>query len=139
MVSLKDNIRKYGQAPFRVALIHGGPGAPGEMKPVAEELSKDFGILEPLQTADSIDGQVEELKSVLKQKGELPIILVGYSWGAWLAYILTARYPELVSKLILVGSGPFEASYTKNMMETRMNRLSEEEKAEALDREKVNQ
>jgi len=29
------NLRKYGKAPFSIAAIHGGPGAPGEMAPVA--------------------------------------------------------------------------------------------------------
>jgi hypothetical protein len=33
------NLRIYGKAPFNVAVIHGGPGAVGEMAPVARELS----------------------------------------------------------------------------------------------------
>jgi hypothetical protein len=32
------NLRKYGKAPFSLAVIHGGPGAPGEMATVAREL-----------------------------------------------------------------------------------------------------
>ena len=55
---IMKNPRRYGDAPFKIILIHGGPGAPGEMAPVAEELSSDFGILEPLQTKDSIEGLV---------------------------------------------------------------------------------
>ena len=27
--------RKYGASPYAVAVVHGGPGAAGEMKPVA--------------------------------------------------------------------------------------------------------
>ncbi len=46
-----NNPRKYGSKPYNVAIIHGGPGAPGEMTPLAQELSGDFGIIEPLQTA----------------------------------------------------------------------------------------
>jgi hypothetical protein len=38
-------------------------------------LSKEFDILEALQTKDSIAGQVEELKEVLAQHAELPITL----------------------------------------------------------------
>jgi hypothetical protein len=34
------NLRKYGEEPFEVAVIHGGPGAPGEMAPVAGELAQ---------------------------------------------------------------------------------------------------
>ncbi|HLD19625.1 MAG TPA: hypothetical protein VJB93_00015 [Patescibacteria group bacterium] len=36
------HIRIYGKAPFGVAILHGGPGATGEMRPVAEELSQNF-------------------------------------------------------------------------------------------------
>ncbi|MGA3094252.1 MAG: alpha/beta hydrolase, partial [Dehalococcoidales bacterium] len=37
------NLRKHGNAPFGVAVIHGGPGAPGEMAPVAKEMAKTRG------------------------------------------------------------------------------------------------
>ncbi len=59
------NLRKYGNKPFKLAVIHGGPGAPGEMAPVARELSSIMGVLEPLQTATSLEGQVQELHNVL--------------------------------------------------------------------------
>jgi pimeloyl-ACP methyl ester carboxylesterase len=125
-----DNLRKHGKAPFTVAVIHGGPGAPGSMAPVARELSSDCGILEPLQTMASLDGQVEELKNVLESNGDIPVILIGASWGAWLSYIVAARYPAVVKKLILVGSGGFEKEYGAKTMEIRMSRLSEDERNE---------
>ena len=127
-----ENPRKYGNAPFNVAVIHGGPGAPGEMAPVARELASGRGILEPLQTAASLKGQIEELKTVLEKNGDLPVTLIGFSWGAWLSFIFTANYPEFVKKLILIGSGPFEEKYAVNIMKTRLNRLSEEEREECL-------
>ncbi|MBM7623663.1 alpha/beta hydrolase [Sporohalobacter salinus] len=105
------NLRKYGESPFRVAVIHGGPGAPGEMAPVAKKLSFEVGILEPLQTETSIEEQVEELKTVLEKHGEIPVMLIGYSWGTWLSFIFAANYPSLVKKIILVGSGPFKEKY----------------------------
>lgn len=122
--------RTYGSAPFNVAVIHGGPGAPGEMAPVARELSGDWGVLEPLQTATSLEGQLEELRVVLEKHGDTPVTLVGHSWGAWLSFILAARRSPLVSKLILIGSGPFEEEYATSIMETRLSRLSEEERRE---------
>ena len=76
------NPRKYGKAPFDVAVIHGGPGAPGEMAPVAREFACGWRVLEPLQTAASIEGQIDELKTVLKKNADLPVTLIGYSWGA---------------------------------------------------------
>lgn len=52
------------KAPFNVAIIHGGPGAPGSMVTVARELASDWGILEPLQTVTSLEGQMQELREL---------------------------------------------------------------------------
>ena len=105
------NYNTYGNIPFTLAVIHGGPGAAGEMAPVAKELSKHWGVLEPLQTAASIDGQLEELQSVLEGLGDLPIQLIGFSWGAWLSYLFAAKVPDMVKKLILISSGSFDEKY----------------------------
>lgn len=126
------NFRKYGKSPFNVVVIHGGPGVPGEMAPVARELSSFGGVLEPFQMAKTIEGQISELKAVLKRNGNFPITLIGWSWGAWLGFIFTAKYPAFVQKLILIGSGPFEEKYALDIMNTRLSRLGKEEKAEAL-------
>lgn len=125
-----SNLRYYGEPPFRVAVLHGGPGVSGEMGPVAQELSAGRGVLEPLQTADSLKGQVEELRDVLDSHGDDPFTLVGYSWGAWLGWILAAQYPGLVRKLVLVSSGPFEDHFASQVQENRLKRLSREEQAE---------
>lgn len=126
------NLRTWGKSPYKVAVIHGGPGAPGELAPVARELSSITGILEPLQTKNSFEGQVQELHDVLKEHGNIPITLIGHSWGAFLSYIVAARYPALVKKLILIGSGPFEEKYADNIVPERLNRLTEAERIEAF-------
>ena len=125
-----ENPRTYGKKPFSIAVLHGGPGAPGEMAPVARELCSLGGVLEPLQTKDSLDGQVEELHAVLREYADLPVTLIGWSWGAMLAYILTSRFPSLVKKLILVDAAPFEEEYARGIMPERLNRMSEETRAE---------
>lgn len=121
-------LRKYGEPPFSVVVIHGGPGAPGTMAPVARELSTDWGVLEPIQTAAWVEGQIEELRTVLKENADLPATLIGFSWGAWLGFMLAARHPTLVRKLILIGSGPFEDKYAAEILQTRLARLGEEER-----------
>jgi pimeloyl-ACP methyl ester carboxylesterase len=126
------NLRKYGKKPFRVAVIHGGPGAPGEMAPVARELSTVMGVLEPLQTATTLEGQVRELKAVLEKRAALPVTLIGFSWGALLSFIFAARYSSLVRKLMLIGSAPYEEKYAANITQTRLSRLSEQERKQAL-------
>jgi pimeloyl-ACP methyl ester carboxylesterase len=124
------NPRKYGKSPFKVAVIHGGPGAPGEMAPVARELASDCGILEPFQTVASINGQIKELKSILKKHAEPPVTLIGYSWGAWLSFIFTAKNSTIVKKLILISSGPFEEKYAKRIQEIRLCRLNKKQRTE---------
>jgi len=126
------NPRKYGKPPFNIAVIHGGPGAPGEMAPLAREISSSRGVLEPLQTASSLEGQIQELNEILKVSGDLPITLIGWSWGAILGFIFTASYPLMIKKLILVGSAVFEEKYALKIMETRLSRLNEKEKTEIL-------
>lgn len=112
-----NRLRKYGRLPFVIAVLHGGPGAPGYMASVARELSAEWGMLEPLQAADSVQGQVEELQAVLVDNADLPVVLVGSSWGAMLGFILSARYPDLVQKLIMVGCPVFEARYATQMLD----------------------
>jgi pimeloyl-ACP methyl ester carboxylesterase len=106
------NLRIYGIPPFNLAVIHGGPGAQGEMAPVARELSFLGGVLEPLQTAGTLEGQVREMKCVLELNGTLPITLIGFSWGAMLSFIFTARYPQ-----------PVKNSYSSEAVLTKKNML----------------
>jgi pimeloyl-ACP methyl ester carboxylesterase len=58
--------------------------------------------------------------------------VIGFSWGAWLSVLLAARSPALVSKLILVSSGPFEPHYARGLQDKRLSRLSTAERQEAL-------
>ncbi len=124
------NPRTYGNPPFRIVVVHGGPGGGGEMAPMARELQDGWGVLEPLQTETTLEGQVEELKVQLDGSADLPAVLIGFSWGAWLSFIVVARHPELAMKLVLVGSGSFESSYAKRIQTARLSRLSTEERAE---------
>jgi pimeloyl-ACP methyl ester carboxylesterase len=65
------------------------------------------------------------LKTILEENGNLPITLIGFSWGAWLGFLVAAHHPSLVRKLVLIGSGPFEEMYVARVQETRLSRLSE--------------
>ena len=128
------NCRTYGKAPYTVAVIHGGPGAAGEMAAVAREISQSQGVIEPFQTERTVTGQVTELKKVLADQGDLPVILIGHSWGAILSFIVTAKNPALVKKLILISSGAFEDSYAAGIMSTRSDHLSYDDR---IDRKSV--
>ncbi len=127
------NVRTYGRPPYRAAVVHGGPGACGDMAPVARELSARRGVLEPIQTASTLAGQVDELARTLAESGEPPVTVVGHSWGAWLACLVAAERPELASRLVLVGAGPFEERHVARLHERRASRLDPGSRVE-LDR-----
>ena len=129
MVDMEDmkKLRVYGTEPYDVVVIHGGPGAPGEMAPLVRELSAEHGIIEIFNSANTLHGQVQELLAAVKNHGDNPVTLIGHSWGAMLAYIFSARYPMLVKKLIMVSSGVFEAKYAIDIMKTRLDHLDEKD------------
>ncbi len=121
-------VRIYGNSPYRVAVLHGGPGAPGCMAPVARELSKAMGVAEPLQSKDSLQGQIEELEEQLRIYANEPIVLIGSSWGAALALFAAARKSLKFSKLILIGSAVFDRQSSRMIEKIRISRLTDEQK-----------
>ena len=111
-------------------MIHGGPGAAGQMAPLARELSPEFSLIEAIQSKLTITGLVDEIHKLIIKNCKWPVILVGHSWGAWLACLFANKYPIHVRKLILIGTPPFtepEISIT----ETRLNRLPENDREKA--------
>ncbi|MGI9478619.1 MAG: alpha/beta fold hydrolase [Hyphomicrobiaceae bacterium] len=124
-------MREHGPDPKTVVALHGGPGAAGDVDSLAQELARrGYGVLEPFQTEASVEGQIEELRRTIIEKCDTPIILIGCSWGAWLACLVAARHPALIAQLVLVGSGPFDAHHARGIMQTRLSRLSDIERAE---------
>lgn len=117
--------RQHGTPPFTAAVLHGGPGAAGEAAPVAQELAaRGYGVLEPWQSEATAGGQISELRSQLEAVCTGPAVLIGISWGAWLACLLAARHPDLVSRLVLVGCPPFEARFAAQINAARQARLA---------------
>jgi pimeloyl-ACP methyl ester carboxylesterase len=92
-----------------VALLHGGPGAPGSMANLARDLADSCTVLEPLQRRSgavplTVSRHVEDLAEVLPEGAAL----VGWSWGAMLALSFTAAHPGRVRSLALVGCGTYD-------------------------------
>ena len=120
-------VRKYGNEPFKIAVIHGGPGACGSVACIGKELSKSFGVIEPIQTKHSIPELIEELYEQICGRAKEPITMLGHSWGAWLVVLFAAKYPELVKQIILVGSGPFKKEYVELILQRRLKNLTDNE------------
>ena len=116
--------RKHGIEPFRVVVVHGGPGAAGEMGPVAQRLGRSRGVLEPMQSATTVYGQVDELRMAVESLSAPPVVLIGHSWGAWLVCFVAAKYPALVRKMILIGAPAFDEKYVPLLRENRLQRLA---------------
>lgn len=134
MTDMEQEVRQYGNTPSNVVVLHGGPGGAGEVEPFACELGhRSHAVLEPFQTGRTVDGQVDELASQIERFCTAPVAIVGWSWGAWLGCLLAARYGTLVRKLILVGSGPFEARYAAAIRTTKNSRLTNDQHTEMLD------
>ena len=122
-------VRLYGKAPYKIVLIHGGPGAIGSLKGYAQELNElsRIGVIEAIQSKYSIAELIEELYDQIKDNCSERVSLAGHSWGAWLAALFAEKYPELVEHVILIGSGPLEDKYISDIGARRLQNLSEED------------
>jgi Predicted hydrolases or acyltransferases (alpha/beta hydrolase superfamily) len=120
-------IRTYGRPPYRVAVIHGGPGAQGSMARVAMTLSKSTGVIEPMQSRLDVASLIEELRSQLARSCEKPVTLIGHAWGAWLSLLYAATYPDDVRQVVMVGCAPLDAMYAGQIMEERRKRMTQGE------------
>lgn len=104
-------VRTYGDKGPVVVLLHGGPGAPGHMAPVARGLEDLFRVLEPFQRGSggeplTVARHVADLHAIAAPLGRPA--LVGSSWGAMLALAYAAAHPESAGPLVLVGCGTFD-------------------------------
>ena len=122
-------VRLYGKAPYKIVLVHGGPGAIGSLKGFARELNalSQIGVVEALQSKYSIAELIDELYSQISDNCNEKVSLIGHSWGAWLAALFAEKYPELVERIILVGSGPLEDKYVAEIGTRRFENLPEED------------
>jgi pimeloyl-ACP methyl ester carboxylesterase len=136
-------VRCYGAAGPWVVVLHGGPGAPGEVAPVARGLEDSFRILEPWQRPSggaplTVARHVEDLHEVIgRHCGVARPALVGHSWGAMLALAYATTHPAEAGPLVLVGCGTFDKAARARLRETldarmddrlrrRLDRLAEE-------------
>lgn len=124
--------RTHGTPPWRVAVVHGGPGACGDLSALARRLSPGRGVLEPWCVGTSVDAQVDEIEATLSAAGADRVVTVGHSWGAWIATLHAVRRPERVAGVVWIGCPPFDTADAASILPTRLARLGEAERAEVL-------
>lgn len=122
-------VRLYGNEPYNMVLVHGGPGAIGSLKGFAKELNirTNVGVVETIQSKYSIEELLEELYCQIKENCLKKVTLIGHSWGAWLVALFAEKYQELVKDIVLVGSGPLEDKYVAEICSRRFENLSGED------------
>ena len=106
-------------------------------QPILERLCDDFRVItvdcrgagrsDPLVRPYGIISHAEDLRAIIEAAGAAPIVGVGISRGSNQLLHLTSRHPELVSKLMIVGTpivhhGPvgntfFDADYLRRRAE----------------------
>ena len=122
-------VRMYaGDGPW-VAVLHGGPGAPGSVSSLAAALAPEFEVLEPLQRRSgtvplTVAQHVADLAGVVSE----PVHVVGWSWGAMLGLSFTVAHPEVVSSLALVGCGTYDVAARRHYEQAMRARLSREDR-----------
>ena len=135
--------RYHGNRGTTVALLHGGPGAPGSLLPLAEAMKGRFRLLEPFQRGSgglplSVQRHVEDFHELVTETcGGLPVAVIGHSWGAMLGLAVAVAYPDDIRSLVLVGCGTFDPASRMEMKKTLENRMGEDvmEEIRALERE----
>lgn len=95
-------------------MLHGGPGAPGDLASLARRLAERYTVLEPLQrrsggAALTVARHVDDLEQLLAERcGDTRPIVLGHSWGAMLALAHGAAHPQRAAALVLVSCGTFD-------------------------------
>lgn len=124
-------IRTYGTSGPLVVVLHGGPGAPGYMAPVARGLADSFRVLEPLQRGSggeplTVARHVADLHELMESRcGDAQPALVGHSWGAMLALAYAAAHPGRAGPLVLIGCGTFDPAARDRLRAIREERMDD--------------
>ncbi len=112
--------RTYGTQGPAVFVLHGGPGAAGNMAPVARGLADTFRVIEPYQRGSSdapltVARHIADLYDEVSSCDEPRPALVGSSWGAMLALAYAAARPARSGPIVLIGCGTFDHAARERM------------------------
>jgi proline iminopeptidase len=113
--------RMVGTGGDTVVIIHGGPGFTmdyflDDLAPLADDRTLVFydqrgtGRSTLVRDSAALDGQrfAEDLDAIRSHFAWESLTILGHSWGAGVAALYAARYPERVRRLLIVGGLPLQ-------------------------------
>jgi proline iminopeptidase len=128
-------VREIGQGPA-VIVLHGGPDFDHTyLVPELDRLSDEFHLIYYDQrgrgrSADGVKPEDVTLASDVSDLDQIrryfkldSVVILGHSWGAVLALEYALRYPERVSRLILMNPAPVSQNDFKEMRKERLEKL----------------
>lgn len=140
---LEVHYRIYG-AGAPLVILSGGPGFDCDyMQPVARELGKTYRAIlvdlrgtgrsaPPVINHDTVNlkATLADLEAIREQIGARTWSVLGHSAGAVLALAYAANYPQSISSMLLVNSGPVRAESGRAEMDNLMLHLTPQEREE---------
>lgn len=105
--------RTYGEGES-IVLLHGFAGSVSHWEPLRPLLAKYYKVIVPNLThltlgreALGFSAQIDALARFIKEQNFLrPVHVVGLSYGGALSWGLAIRYPELISRVVLINPMP---------------------------------
>ena len=111
---MDQTVRRHGSAGPLVLCLHGGPGAPGEVAPVAARLGMHYRVLEPFErrsgaTPLSLTLHANDLAQLVLGEEAPHAAVVGFSSGAITALTFAASWSHLCRAVVLIGAATVDA------------------------------
>lgn len=110
-----------------IFIFHGGGvGSPYELGRVIDELRKSHKVIvvssrghghsEIGHTPISLEQKAQDMLAVMRQESAEPAPALGFSDGAYTAYMLAKLHPEAVEKLVAIGAGTLKPGFFPDSM-----------------------
>ncbi len=125
-----------------ILLLSGGPGnSADQLAAIDQRLSATYQCIlfeqrgtgrshtSPMDsTTINLDQAMQDITLLLRKLGIGKVTILGHSWGAMLASSYAIKYPDVVSRLVLIGPGPVDMSGYGIVGDDIMSRASKQEK-----------